>query len=417
MNRDHIIGKICVLCEKKYGMDEEELFCPSCGITGILDVEYDYHRVKKIFFEYLSTSKRNDMFRFSPLLPLDLDGIKPVVSVGPTPLFKAERLGKYLNFPNLYIKDDGRLPTSSFKDRASAVAVARARELSIDLICAASTGNAAASLAGLTAPEGLTSVIFVPSSAPPAKIAQLLTFGAKVFAVEGSYDDAFELSLAASKKFGWYSRSTAINPLLSEGKKTGALELLEQFGFDSPPDYIFVSVGDGCIIGGLAKGLKDLHEMGIIPKVPALVGVQAQGSKVIYEIWKSGTEKIIPVQPTTRADSISVAFPRDYIKAVRGVRATKGVMVTVSDDQIFNGGLMMGKMAGIFAEPAAAAAFAGFLKLKESGSISNKAKIAIYITGSGLKDVEGSSMAADKPISIAPDKSSLEKVKNSLNLQ
>ncbi|MBU1239966.1 pyridoxal-phosphate dependent enzyme, partial [Myxococcota bacterium] len=221
MNR-HILDKECIVCHRTYGMDEVELTCPQCGIEGILDVRYDYEYIRGIFTDHLKREPRQDIFRYGPLLPLRRGGRIPVIPVGPTPLYKVDRMAKKLGMTSLYVKDDGRLPTASFKDRASAIAVARAHELGISLICAASTGNAAASLAGLTAPEGITSVIFVPESAPPAKIAQLLTFGAKVFAVRGSYDDAFELSMLAAKKYNWYSRSTAVNPLLSEGKKTGA---------------------------------------------------------------------------------------------------------------------------------------------------------------------------------------------------
>ncbi len=390
----HLVGKKCTLCDRKFGFDEQELTCPHCGELGILDVEYDYDYVRPLFHTWRNGSERRDLFRFAPLLPLRLDGPKPQTLIGPTPLVHATRLGKHVGLPNLWVKDDGRLPTASFKDRASAVAVARAKELGIGLIAAASTGNAAASLAGLCAPEGITAVIFVPKAAPPAKIAQLLTFGAKVFLVDGTYDDAFALSLKAAERFGWYLRSTAINPLLAEGKKTGVLEALEQLGYGAPPDFVFVSVGDGCIISGLAKGLADLHALGVIPYLPRLVGVQAVTSSVIYEAWKSGGETITPVPPTTRADSISVAFPRDAVKALRGVRATGGLMVTVEDEAIFEAGRLLGTYAGVFAEPAAACAFAGVLALKAAGTLAPHHRCLVFSTGSGLKDVAGASMAA-----------------------
>ncbi|PKN27623.1 MAG: threonine synthase [Deltaproteobacteria bacterium HGW-Deltaproteobacteria-22] len=393
-NKPHIIGKKCTLCDRKFGFDEIELTCPHCGETGILDVEYDYDYIRPLFPVYRTGSPRRDLFRFAPLLPLALDGPRPQTAVGPTPMVHAVRLGRHVGIPGTWIKDDGRLPTASFKDRASAIAVARAKELGINLIAAASTGNAAASLAGLCAPEGITAVIFVPKAAPPAKIAQLLTFGAQVFLVDGTYDDAFALSLKAADRFGWYLRSTAINPLLAEGKKTGVLEALEELGYDNPPDFVFVSVGDGCIAAGLAKGIMDLHALGAIPYKPRLVGVQAVNSRVIYEAWKAGTETVTPMPPSTRADSISVAFPRDAVKALRGIRATNGLMVTVEDEAIFEAGRLMGTYAGVFAEPAAATAFAGVLALKAEGTIQPHHRCLVFSTGSGLKDVAGASMAA-----------------------
>ncbi len=394
MTKEHITDKRCVLCDTHYPMEQEELTCPRCGVEGILDVGYDYDYIRPRFLESLQQTARQDLFRYDLLLPLDRAGQRPLLPVGPSPLYTTKRLGAHLGLSKLRVKDDGRLPTASFKDRASTIAIARAQELGISLISAASTGNAAASLAGLTAPEGITSVIFVPKTAPKAKIAQLLTFGAQVYTVEGTYDDAFALSLEAAQRFGWYSRSTAVNPLLSEGKKTGALELCEQYGFNTPPDSVFVSVGDGCIIGGLAKGFMDLFALGIIPKMPRLIGVQAEGSKVIYEAFHSGTETIHPVPATTRADSISVAFPRDWVKALRGVKATGGTMVKVSDEEIFAAGRLLGTYAGVFAEPAGATAMAGLLALRQRGEIGDRDRVAVYVTGSGLKDVEGAAMAA-----------------------
>ncbi len=392
--RPHVTGKICILCDRRYEFDAVELTCPHCGETGILDIGYDYDFVRRIFHAFRRGADRADQFRFAPLLPLQLDGPRPVTPVGNTPLVEATRLGVHVGIPGLFIKDDGRLPTASYKDRASAVAVARAKELGISLIAAASTGNAAASIAGLCAPEGIAAVIFVPKTAPPAKVAQLLTFGARVFLVDGTYDDAFALSLEAASRFGWYLRSTAINPVLAEGKKTGVLEALEQMDYDNPPDFISVSVGDGCIVAGIAKGISDLFALGVIPRKPRLIGVQAENSRVIFETWKAGDEEIRPVAPSTRADSISVAFPRDAIKALRGIRATDGLMVTVSDEAIFEAGRLLGSYAGVFAEPAAAAAFAGVLALRESGVVGPQHRVLAFVTGSGLKDVTGASMAA-----------------------
>ena len=406
-NKPHIIGKKCLICGKKYDFEQVEFTCPSCGERGILDIEYDYDFVKSVIKSKLKNFCEKDIFAFTPLLPINLDFEGISTKVGQTPILKATRLGNYLGHSQLWIKDDGRLPTASFKDRASAVAIARAKELGIRHIVAASTGNAAASLAGLTAPEGILSIILVPKTAPPAKIAQLLTFGAKVFAVDGSYDDAFALSLKLTEKLGYYLRSTAVNPVLSEGKKTGMFEALLQMGEDIP-DTVAVSVGDGCIVGGLAKGALEFYKLGLIPKLPRIIGVQAEGSQVIYKAWKSGGNEIDVKKPSTRADSISVAFPRDYLKALKGVRETSGLMTVVSDEEIFEAAKLSGTYAGIFSEPAAAAAMAGAVKLINSGEISKTEKVLAFSTGSGLKDVEGASRAAGKPLVVGTDNSTID---------
>jgi threonine synthase len=213
-----------------------------------------------------------------------------------------------------------------------------------------------------------------------------------VLAVQGTYDQAFDLCLAASREYGWYSRNTAYNPYLSEGKKTAALEACEQLGWEAP-DRIFVSVGDGCIIGGLWKGLKDLLALGFIDRLPKLVGVQAAGSAVLYNAWKAGTEEISPIVPHTLADSISVGIPRDRIKALRAVRETGGEYVTVSDEQILAAMRNLARGAAVFAEPAGAAAYAGLVKLVHQGRVDPSERIVVLVTGNGLKDIDGAMKA------------------------
>ncbi|MGM0597004.1 MAG: threonine synthase [Myxococcota bacterium] len=399
MQLKHLISKTCVKCKTEYPVDRKIMTCPDCGIEGILDFQYDYDYVKQLWQPFIQSYQGEDIFRFSLLYPLDPKGEKPRMQVGPSPLMRASRLEKKLNLSGVFIKDDGRLPSASFKDRASIVAIADALSRKKQLITAASTGNAASSLACLCAAQGLKSVIFVPASAPPAKLSQLLTFGAKVFAVEGTYDDAFELSLQAAEHFNWYTRSTAVNPVLLEGKKSGIFELYYQLAANDFPDHIFVSVGDGCIVGALAKGLIELKELGIINYIPHLHGVQSTGSRVIYQAWKQGREQIEPVAATTRADSISVAFPRDHIKAIRNLKKCGGSFLTVEDEEIFEAGYVLGSNTGIFAEPAAAAAFAGLLKRHGQGEIGSNQKVAVFITGSGLKDVAGAAKAA--PVSLS----------------
>ncbi|MBW2308689.1 MAG: threonine synthase [Deltaproteobacteria bacterium] len=385
----HAIGLKCLLCGAEYALHEVEYVCPLHGDEGILDVQYDYASISRTLpLEDLVGSRDYSIWRYKPLLPVEPESPVPPLSVGWTPLYPADRLAESLNLKHLWIKDDGRQPTASLKDRASAIAVVRAREAGSQIVATASTGNAAAALAGLCASVGQPNVIFVPASIPEAKIAQLLVFGSTVLLVEGTYDDAFELCLEATRTYGWYNRNTGYNPYMTEGKKTAVLEICEQLYWRAP-DCIFVSVGDGCIIGGLHKGLKDLLALGWIDHMPRLIGVQAAGSAALYNAWKRGVDpsEITPVEVHTIADSIAAGLPRDRIKAMRAVRESGGAFVAVTDDEILQAMQTLAGGCGVFAEPAGAASFAGLLKAVPSGLVESGEQIVVLITGSGLKDV------------------------------
>lgn len=414
---DHVLGLKCVLCGAEYGIDQVRYVCPKHGDDGILDVVYDYDHIgKRLTPQSLAADPMRTIWRYKALLPVRSISPTPPLSVGWTPLYPVERLREQLGLPHLWVKDDGRQPTASFKDRASAVGIVKAVELGSQVICAASSGNAASSLAGLSASVGLRNVIFVPQTAPQAKIAQLLIFGATVILVRGTYDQAFDLSLEASRLYGWYSRSTAYNPYMSEGKKTAALEICEQLSW-RPPTHIFVGVGDGCIIGGLGKGLRDLRALGFIERLPKLIGVQAEGSRVLYEAWRTGTEEIHPVVPATLADSIAVGIPRDRIKALRAVRDTGGEYLTVTDDEILDAMRTLGRLAGVFAEPAGSAPLAGLLKMQREGRLSPDDRIVVLVTGNGLKDVSSAVKAAGAPHYVDPDVADLKRLVERLRLE
>ncbi len=396
------MGLACVVCGGEYGTEETLYTCPRCGVKGILDVIYDYDLIsQRLTKAKLAENHERSIWRYIDLLPIADRSLIPPLQVGWTPLYRVERLRQSLGLPQLYVKDDGRNPTASFKDRASAVGVTKARELGFQIITCASTGNAASSLAGLAASVGLPTVIFVPERAPAAKVAQLLIFGARVVSIKGTYDEAFDLCLDVSSEYGWYSRNTAINPYLSEGKKTAALEICEQLDWQAP-DKLFVSVGDGCIIGGLWKGLRDLYAMGFIERIPQLVGVQAEGSAPLVKAWEEGSEEITPIIPNTVADSISVGIPRDGIKALRAVRNTDGMYVAVSDDEILEAMRVLGREAAVFAEPAGATGFAGLLKLLREDRIDPSERLVVLVTGNGLKDAETAIRAAGQPYLIEP---------------
>jgi threonine synthase len=393
----------CVLCGRTYREREVDYTCPHCGMDGTLDVLYDYAEIKKHFTrECLEKSRDFTQWRYRDILPVnDETNIQPL-EVGFTPLYDSGVLAREYGAKKVYIKDDGRNPTASLKDRASAVGVARALDYGKNTIACSSTGNAASSMAGFAAVAGLKSFIFVPESAPEAKVAQLLIYGATVVLVKGNYEDAFNLSTAAIYKFGWYNRNCGINPYLVEGKKTCGLEIAEQLGWEAP-DRIFIAVGDGCCISGLYKAFYDLKALGFIDRMPKLVGVQAAGSSPIYHAFKYHLPKVEFVKPDTLADSIAVGAPRNWAKALRAVRQTGGDMVTVTDEEILEAMKELARKTGVFGEPAGVTGFAGFKKMAKERYIGMDERIAIVVTGNGLKDIASARKAVAKPILVEPD--------------
>ncbi len=413
---DNILNLKCLICGKRYCPDEVDYVCPDHGDEGVLDVQYDYDFIgRRISRETLLRANDLTIWRYKPMLPVRPDASVPSLAVGWTPLYPAPRLASELGLKTVWVKDDGLQPTASFKDRASAIAVVKAMERGARVITTASTGNAAAALSGLCACVGQPNVIFVPETAPQAKIAQLLVFGSRVILVKGTYDDAFELCLKAAKTYGWYNRNSGYNPYMTEGKKTAAYEICEQLEWKAP-DSIFVSVGDGCIIGGLHKGLKDLLALGWIDKMPKLMGVQAVGSSFMYAAWKNGEDVLTkpPVSAQTVADSISAGLPRDRIKALTAVTETGGAYICLSDDEILTAIPELARSTGVFAEPAGAAAYAGLVKAVDKRLVSTDEKIIVLNTGNGLKDVAGAMQAValvgTKPFRVMPDLEALKGV-------
>ncbi|HAF96193.1 MAG: threonine synthase [Elusimicrobia bacterium GWC2_51_8] len=397
----------CINCGKDHKLDEVKYTCLACG--GNLQVLYDYNLIKKrLNYEVLKENNDRTIWRYMDLLPLS--GFKniPPVQVGWTPLYKADRLGAEAGVPNLYIKDDGRNPSASFKDRASAVVVAKARELKEKVITTASTGNAASSLACLTGSLDLKTVIFVPETAPAPKVAQLLVFGAVVIMVKGTYDDAFDLCLKASQEYGWYNRSTGVNPFTREGKKTCAFEICEQLKWETP-DKVFVPVGDGNIISGMWKGFVEFHRLGIIDKLPQMIAVQAEKSDAIKRAFEAGGE-IQAVSGETIADSISVSIPRDGLAAVMAIKDSGGFAVSVTDAEILEAIPQIARGSNVFAEPAAAASYAGLKKAASAGKIKDSESAVVLISGNGLKDVQSAMKSVGRPFVIRPDIGELKKL-------
>lgn len=403
---DHIAGVRCTVCGRVMPY-REQMTCPHCGEKGILDILFDYDYIKKGFTKKsLADNHDNSMFRYAPLMPVQPRDFSRFLRVGWTPLYPSNKLGAELGIKALYIKDDGLNPTASLKDRASAVAVAKALELGYDTIACSSTGNAASSLAGNAARMGVKAVIFVPERAPEGKVAQLMIFGAKVISVQGNYRETFELSRAAIDKYGYYNRNAGINPTLTEGKKTVALEIAEQLGW-FVTDWVAVSVGDGCTIGGVYNGFHDLYELGFIERIPKILGVQSTGCCPFVDAARENRD-LIPAEENTLADSIAVGVPRNPKKALRAVSASNGAWIAVSDEDILATMGILGCSEGVFGEPAGVTATAGVMKAVQQGIIKPNEIVTTISTGSGLKDVKNALRAAGRPHKCAPSIEALE---------
>jgi threonine synthase len=400
-----VTGLRCMRCGRAYGRGLDT-HCPRCGPEGVLDVEFDTRAVRTRLNRRALKARPLDMWRYRELLPVPAAARVPSLQVGWTPILDTPRLAQWAGLRGLLLKDEGRNPTASFKDRASVVGVARALLRKAKVVACASTGNAASSLAGAAASVGLRSVIFVPEFAPEPKVAQLLVFGARVIRVRGSYDETWELCQRACARHGWYNRNAAVNPSLVEGKKTCGLEIGEQLGGEAP-EWVAVSVGDGCTLAGIWKGLREMHALGLLPALPRMLGVQAEGARPLVDAFEKGGD-LVPGGAETLADSICVGHPRNWRKALRAVRESAGAMVAVPDAAILEAMRETGRRAGVFGEPAGVAALAGLRVAVDQGVLPRTRRALAVVTGSGLKDVRSAVRAAGEPVTLPADDAQLD---------
>ncbi len=403
---EKVVGTQCSVCQTEYTLEEVTYTCPKDG--GVLDVVLDIDSIQHDFYPWdIEASPDFSMWRYLPLLPVSDPGYyqTPLRSVGWTPVYRPAQLAEQLGMNALWLKDESSNPSASFKDRASALLIARAIEIDAEVMVTASTGNAGAALAGMAAATGQKAVIFAPKTAPPAKVAQLLVYGSQVILVNGNYDDAVALAVAAANEYGWYCRNTGYNPFTAEGKKTAALEIWEQVLLANEIDRplnVFVPVGDGNIISGIHKGFKDLFALGWLEHMPRIFGVQSEGSAAIANAFFSGTEEINPVSASTLADSISVDMPSDGLRALRAATQTGGAYLVVKDEAILQAIASLGRV-GVFSEPAAATAYAGLQKALTDSLVTSEEPTLVLLTGSGLKDVKAAMQAAGEAPVIKPN--------------
>lgn len=405
----------CSKCSTKHDPGEMPVMCRR-GDLGRLDISYDYAGVRESLTKASLPGRARDIWRWWELLPADPKRAARL-GEGGTPLIRAERLGKELGLSKLYLKDETRNPTSSFKDRAMAVSVAKAVEKGVRTVTTASSGNAAAALAAYAAKAGLKVVAFVLDSASDAKVAQLTLFGAKVVKVKGierGEDPSVRMMMEAVKLKGWYPSPSfgPFNPYQVEGPKTISCELAEQFGW-SPYDWLLAPTGSSCLLAGLWKGVRDLREVGLVDYFPRLVPVQPEGNSPLIRAIRSGTppSEIRPEpSPHTVASGLSDPYPWDADSSIEGVRRTRGLGESVTDEEILRAVKDLARLEGIFAEPSGAAALAGARKLAESGTVDRGDSVVVLVTGSGLKDVETARKLAGAVTVIEPNTEALKEI-------
>ena len=402
---------VCNECGARYAERDVRYVCPACAVRhlpggatrGVLRVELDAPP------RHWPGTRLADAHTLAAFLPVTTADAIPLLPVGATPLLPAPGLRRMLAMPHLWVKDDTRNPSGSTKDRASLLVVAKAVEYGADTIACASTGNAATALACIAAAAGVRAVVFVPAAAPPAKLVQIASYGARLIPVAGSYDDAFELSLAACERFGWYNRNTAFNPFTIEGKKTAAIEIAAELGPDGP-DAVLVPTGDGVIVSGVAKGFEDLVRGGLLRRVPRLLAVQPEGSCAIARALREGAPAVTPIAGAASvADSLVVGAPRNAIMALAAVRASGGGGVSVPDAAILDAIGSLARATGVFAEPAAAAPLAGLLAAIDEGLVGRDERVVLLVTGTGLKDVAAAARTVTIPPPIAPELDAVER--------
>jgi len=401
----------CIDCGKQFYTNDTIYLCPNCSKDnnelkppkGVLKIVYNFADIFKKNIRFKDLQKNN----YLEILPIKQIKSLPKLKVGNTPFYEFNKLNNKDLLFRLFLKDDSQNPTFSFKDRASSIVSAYAKENNLNTIVAASTGNAGSSLAGICASQGQKAIVMVPEKAPLAKLTQIIMYGATIVPVKGTYDDAFDFSIKATNEFGWYNRNTAFNPLTIEGKKTVSYEIFEQLN-ESLPDKIFVPVGDGVIISGVYKGFEDLLNLKMIDKIPVIVAVQSEGSNNLIRNLNNTNFEIKP--SNTLADSISVDIPRNFSMAKYYIQKYKGEVLSVSDEKILEASAVLSRNTGLFAEPAAATSFAGFLDYYNQNKLDNNSKNVVLLTGSGLKDLKSVQKLLNIPESIEPTIDNLKKL-------
>ncbi len=397
----------CLKCGEEHAPKKNLYVCKKCG--GKLEIQYDYGAIARKINKKVLAGRQPGVWKYFEFLPLAYKKNIVTLGEGGTPLLKARNLARELGMKHLWLKDETRNPTASFKDRPMAVGVSKAREFGAKAMVVASSGNAAIAVAAYSARAGIDCYAFVPAGAPAAKIAQLSMYGAHVIKAKtkGEGDPCYKLMQMAWKKYGWAPLPScgAFNPYQPEGSKTISYEVVEQLGWRAP-DWVIVPTGAGTLLSGNAKGYFEFERLGFIKSVPRIVSIQAKGSAPLVKAFKEGTPPYeIPTwpNPKTVAGGLIDPYPWDADTALSAIKRSKGTAEVVSDVQILEAEKLLAKHEGIFAEPSGAAGLAGLRKLLDAGTIDRSDVVVVEITGSGLKDIEVAMRLVKEPPVIEPE--------------
>jgi len=397
---DFVTGLRCRECARPYPAEALHV-CDYC--FGPLEVVYDYDALRATLTRAQIEAGPQTIWRYAPLLPV-VDRSPIDLGTGCTPLVRADRLAAELGLGELWIKNDTANPTGSFKDRVVSVALTKARQLGFKVAACASTGNLANSVAAHAARAGMVSVVFIPHDLEVAKVVTTAVYGGNVISVEGTYDDVNRLCAElASEHPAWAFVNVNIRTYYAEGSKTLAFEVAEQLGWQAP-DHVVVPVASGSQLVKVAKGFKELYDVGLLDEEPhvRVSGAQAAGCSPVATAFAEKTDAIRPVKPHTIAKSLAIGNPADGWYALKTVRDSGGSFGSVTDEEIIDGIRLLARTEGIFAETAGGVTIATLSKLADQGVVRSDERVVAYVTGHGLKTVEALTSTVGPTTTIAP---------------
>lgn len=395
----------CIGCGKLAFEEEGATRCPSCHKPLSVRYDFDYLRARLNRYSLKSSPiKALKYLDFYPILRLDF-----VVSLneGGTPLYRCHRLSQEMGLRHLYIKNEGMNPTGVFKDRGSLVEITKAKERGAKAVCVASTGNMAASVAAYASIAGLPCYVLVPEGTAIGKLSQALSYGARLLQVRGTYDEAARLTEEMSQKYGFYLAGDYAFRV--EGQKSQTFEIVEQLDWE-PPSAVIVPMGAGTNLAALWKGFKEFYELGLIDRLPRMIGVQPEGCSPIVSAFNQGLNEIIPLaKPETICSAVATGDPPDALKALQALRESGGCCVALSDVEILEAQQQLARLESTFVEPAGALPIAALHHLMTTGRIRADEVVICLATGNGLKDPKAALRVLPSPATIEPSLAEVDK--------